>query len=478
MKTVPDYSQLLERIKALEAENEQLKQRLDFQGINKTVIVPEQFEDIFNQAEDVVRNYFSESRKSAENGEIVISGERYILLRSAALSYEFLDVFREFYSNHSFEEATRIGNNFLFDIAHVLGKKDALSFHDKMKLEDPVEKLSAGPVHFAFTGWANVEILPESNPSPDDNYYLKFYHHNSFEAQAWLAASRKSKGPVCTMNSGYSSGWCEESFGISLTTVEIACEAAGDEHCTFIMAPPHKIDGYLEKESKLKKSGNYDVPVFFELKYNEDRLNHSIHQKETLLKELHHRVKNNLQVISSLLNLQKRNLTDPALQKAFESSINRVNTIARVQDMIYSSTDLNSINITAYFKNMIHSLYEIYKSPEAQLTFELNIDVDQDIFEPQLAVPLGLIVNEIACNSFKYAFEENGLFYLNLGQAGDTYTMTIGDNGKGIQSEVKEESLGMSLIEILCEQIEADLNIDNSEQGLKYHIQFKKRPQA
>jgi two-component sensor histidine kinase len=127
---------------------------------------------------------------------------------------------------------------------------------------------------------------------------------------------------------------------------------------------------------------------------------------------------------------------------------------------------------------MIHSLYEIYKSPEAELTFELNIDVDQDIFEPELAVPLGLIVNEIACNSFKYAFEDNGLFYLNLGQDDENYTMIIGDNGKGIQTETKRESLGMSLIEILCDQIEADLVINNSDDGLEYQIKFKKRPQA
>lgn len=190
MDTQKQTDDLLVRIKELEKENEELRQRLEFDDITKTVIVPEPFKEIFKNAEDIVRSYFTDSRKSAENGEIVISGERYILLRSASLSYEFLDVFKEFYSNHSAEEATRIGNNFLFDIAHVLGKEDALAFHKKMKLTDPVEKLSAGPVHFAFTGWANVEILEESNPSPDENFYLKFYHHNSFEAQAWLSAKK------------------------------------------------------------------------------------------------------------------------------------------------------------------------------------------------------------------------------------------------------------------------------------------------
>lgn len=478
MDPISDHKSLIERIEHLEKENEQLKQQLEFGEINQTVKVPDSFSEIFNKAENTVRSYFTESRKSAENGEIVISGERYILLRSASLSYEFLDVIREFYSNHSPDEATRIGNNFLFDIAHVLGKKDALSFHHKMKLTDPVEKLSAGPVHFAFTGWANVEILPESNPSPDDNYFLKFYHHNSFEAEGWLSAGRKSPTPVCTMNCGYSSGWCEESFGMALTTVEIECAAAGGERCTFIMAPPHKIAEYLEKESSLNESSNYEVPVFFERKYNEDRLNDSLQQKETLLKELHHRVKNNLQVISSLLNLQKKELSDAQLKAAFNSSINRVNSIARVQDMIYSSNDLNSIDISKYFQDMIRSLYDVYKSEESNLKFEVNIEIENELFEPELAVPLGLIVNEIACNSFKYAFEENGLFYFNLKQKSKQYILTAGDNGKGIVEADKDDSLGMSLIEILCEQIDADLKINNSQSGLEYTIQFtKKAPQ-
>ena len=145
-------------------------------------------------------------------------------------------------------------------------RKDALSFHQRMNLVDPVEKLAAGPVHFAYTGWANVEILPESNPSPDENYFLKFYHHNSFEAQSWKKVGRKSDIPVCTMSCGYSSGWCEESFGLALTTVELECEATGAERCLFIMAPPEKIKEYLTVNQKGKTTEQFDVPVFFEKK--------------------------------------------------------------------------------------------------------------------------------------------------------------------------------------------------------------------
>jgi len=470
MKETGDLESIQERIKELEAENKILRARLDMETSGTTVEVPKGFKKIFDRAEEVVQSYFADYDKSAANGEIVISGERYILLRSASLSFEFLDVFKEFYSNHSKEEATRIGNNFLYDIAHVIGKEDALAFHKKMKLTDPVEKLSAGPVHFAYTGWANVEILEESKPLPNDDFYLKYYHHNSFEAQSWLDAKRKSKIPVCTMNGGYSSGWCEESFGIPLTAVEIECEAHGADRCTFIMAPPHRIAEYLEKEDNSQDVGDYNVPVFFERKYNEDRLQDSLQQKETLLQEVHHRVKNNLQVISSLLNLQKSNVRDKELKANFDTIIGRVQTMAHVQDMIYSSKDVNSINIEYYFNQLIQALYQIYKSPESNIDFEVKINVTENILDPDIAIPLGLIMNEIACNSFKYALKEDGLFYLSLTQTGDMYKLIIGDNGKGIDESENEDSLGMNLIEILCDQIDAELKVNNSSQGLEYEI--------
>lgn len=464
--------ELEEELERLRKENKELKRALVYDKLTKTVTVPKEIEDLFIKAEEDARVYFSNNQMIAENGEIVISGERYVLIRSASLSYQFMDVFKEFYSNHSAEEATRIGNNFLFDIAHVLGREDAKAFHKKMNLTDPIEKLSAGPVHFAFTGWANVEILPESNPVPNEDYFIKYIHHNSFEAQSWIKAGKKSDIPVCIMNCGYSSGWCEESFGVPLTAVELECEANGADNCTFIMAPPHRIQEYLDKEQTKNGDKEYDVPLFFERKYNEDRLNQSLKQKETLLQEVHHRVKNNLQLISSLLNLQKRNIENNALQNELDVTIARVNTMAIVQDMIYGNKDVSSINIEKYFHELIQSLYNVYVTDKTDVVFDVNIDIDMVIFDPDLAIPLGLIVNEIACNSFKYAFEDSGRFYLSLTQSGERYKLIAGDNGKGIQSETKKDSLGMSLITILCEQIEAKLDIKNSSQGLEYVIEF------
>src|SRR5450432_1441124 len=105
--------------------------------------------------------------------------------------------------------------------------------------------LSAGPIHFAFSGWAFVDISAESRPSPDENYFLLYDHPYSFESHSWLAKDKKSDTPVCIMNAGYSSGWCEESFGLPLVAAEVECLAAGGEHCRFIMAPPARIESHL-----------------------------------------------------------------------------------------------------------------------------------------------------------------------------------------------------------------------------------------
>lgn len=133
----------------------------------------------------------------------------------------------------------------LFDIAHAIGKMDARSFHQKMCVYDPIERLSAGPIHFAYTGWAFVDISAESKPTANEDYYLLYDHPFSFEADAWEKSGKKSTSCVCTMNAGYSSGWCEESFGIPLVASEIMCKARGDSACRFIMAQPSRIGQFI-----------------------------------------------------------------------------------------------------------------------------------------------------------------------------------------------------------------------------------------
>jgi len=211
-----------------------------------TVKVPEQFEAVFKKAQEYVSDYFSIKREDASKGKIEIFDQRYILIRAASMSVDFFDIIKEMLKDCGKEKAEEMARNLLFDISHAIGKMDARNFHQQMGVFDPIEKLSAGPIHFAYTGWAFVDISAESKPSANKEYYLLYDHPFSFEADAWEKSGKVSSTCVCAMNAGYSSGWCEESFGIPLVAAEVMCKARGDSACRFIMAHPERIEQHIK----------------------------------------------------------------------------------------------------------------------------------------------------------------------------------------------------------------------------------------
>jgi diguanylate cyclase (GGDEF)-like protein/PAS domain S-box-containing protein len=250
----------------------------------ETVGVPAPFAPIFLRAQQHVAAYFADAVINPRQSTISISGERYILVRAASMSVEFFDLVQSLYRDRGAAEARSAASNLLFDIAHAIGKADARTFHERMQVTDPVEKLSAGPIHFSFSGWAFVDIFAESNPQPNEDYYLIYDHPFSFESDAWMKRKQRSDFPVCVMNAGYSSGWCEESFGLPLVAAEVECLAAGGEHCRFIMAPPSRIEAHIEKYARDKglpsaghliSEASITVPEFFQRKRLEDELRHS-----------------------------------------------------------------------------------------------------------------------------------------------------------------------------------------------------------
>ena len=244
-----------------------------------TVKVPPPFEAPFLRAQRYVERYFKERVEQPDTATISIAGERYVLMRAASLSVEFVEMVTKLYQDKGHAEAHNVANNLLFDLAHAIGKADAKSFQQKMAVSDPIDNLAAGPIHFAFSGWAFVDISPESRPSPDEDYFMVYDHPYSFESHSWLAKGKRSEAPVCIMNAGYSSGWCEESFGLPLVAVEIECVAAGDEHCRFIMAPPSRIEEHLKRHAHERGAvtgrGAGVVPEFFQRKRLEDELKHA-----------------------------------------------------------------------------------------------------------------------------------------------------------------------------------------------------------
>jgi two-component system, cell cycle sensor histidine kinase and response regulator CckA len=242
-----------------------------------TVRVPADLEALFLRAEALVSRFFEQRIADPTRGTIEIFGERYILVRGASLSVEFFELVRQLYGADRERDADLFARNILFDLAHAIGKSDARNFHDKMQLVDPIEKLSAGPVHFSHAGWALVDIHPESQPLPDERFYLLYDHPYSFESNAWLTTGQTREFPVCIMNAGYSSGWCEQSFGIELVASEVLCRAKGDEHCRFIMAQPHRIEHYVERyvshrPDLAERIRGYEIPDFFARKRAEEDL--------------------------------------------------------------------------------------------------------------------------------------------------------------------------------------------------------------
>lgn len=471
MTNTENIQNLKKRIKELEKENNLLKQKhTAFYTDKPTVKTPKEMKPLFDKAEDVVKDYFKDFTANPGLSKIEVHGQRYVLMRAESLATDFFENIIQLYGDRPKQEAIKVGRNLLFDLAHLIGIEDARNFHSKMNLKDPISKLSAGPVHFAYMGWAFVDILPESSPSPDENFFLKYHHPFSFEADSWIKAKKKSDFTVCTMNAGYSSGWCEESFGIELTAVEISCCAKGDKHCTFIMAPPNKIGKYLEKEGmKYKQTKQYDIPLFFERKKIEEKINNALKEKETLLKEIHHRVKNNLQIIISLLKLHSDHANDPNFSELVAESQNRIISMSLIHEKLYVNTDLSRINLLEYSESLFQKLQSIYNKN----LVKLELDIPEDLFfEIDKMIPVGLIMNEVLSNSFKYAFpDQSGIITISM----KDNVLSIADDGVGFIGKgksKKNKGFGMQLMELLSDQVSASFNISTLK-GTKVTLTFE-----
>lgn len=466
-------------IKKLKEELSVLKKKSENKSQNfKTVIVPKELKPLFNKAEQKVGKYHQSLQISPEKATIKISDQRYVLVRASALSIEFLEGIMSYYRERGDDESLAIGKNILFDLAHLIGVEDAKNFKQLMQLKDPLEILSAGPVHFAYTGWAQVKLKEGSHPTPDQNFFLHYSHPYSFEADSWIKAGKKATAPVCVMNSGYSSGWCEHSFGIKLTAVEIKCRAKGDKECVFVMAPPDKIQKYLKQHTEISKKIPA-IPTFLQRKVMEEKLAESLQQKELLLKEIHHRVKNNLQIISSLLNLQLHTITDPVIHSKFSESITRIKSMGILHDLLYRSKNFSSIPVSKFFPALIESIKDSYLVKN-DIKILLDIHISKDNLNIDKAIPCGLILNEIISNALKYAFKnrKKGNITISFTDLNKDkkykFLLSVTDNGNGftLPNNLKDaNTLGLQLIHSLVEQLDGNIEID-SKKGTKYTIAF------
>ncbi|HEY9668447.1 MAG TPA: histidine kinase dimerization/phosphoacceptor domain -containing protein, partial [Coleofasciculaceae cyanobacterium] len=217
-----------------------------------------------------------------------------------------------------------------------------------------------------------------------------------------------------------------------------------------------------------------------ERKQANDSLKASLHEKETLLKEIHHRVKNNLQVISSLLRLQSRQIRDPQDFELFKDSQNRVQAMALIHELLYQSPNLAQIDFQDYIQTLVGNLFRSYNAHQRAITFTINIE--QVSLAIDTAIPCGLIVSELVSNSLKHAFPENqgGEVYVSLQHSGKgQWILAIGDNGIGMEPGFdfrQTSSLGLQLVCRLTKQLEGSIELER-EQGTEFKITFA-TPQA
>lgn len=206
----------------------------------------------------------------------------------------------------------------------------------------------------------------------------------------------------------------------------------------------------------------------------EEKMTTSLKEKEVLLKEIHHRVKNNLQVISSLLKLQCASIKDQQTLAIFRESQNRIESMALIHEQLYQSKDLSCIDFDKYIYNLVVNLFCAYEVSTNNINFEIN--VSKVFLDINAAIPCGLIVNELIANSLKYAFPNNnkGEININFTASGNNFVLIVKDDGIGFPKDLDfldTQTLGLQLVVALTEQLEGKIEI-NKEGGTEFKIAF------
>ncbi|MGB5819151.1 MAG: histidine kinase dimerization/phosphoacceptor domain -containing protein [Saonia sp.] len=206
-------------------------------------------------------------------------------------------------------------------------------------------------------------------------------------------------------------------------------------------------------------------------------IENSLVEKDSLLKEIHHRVKNNLQMVSSLLSLQTKNTRSKAAIAALEEGKSRVKAMALIHQKLYQNDDLSVIEMQGYIESLVNSVQSVFKKGG----HSINITIDAEGVELDIdrAIPFGLILNELVSNSFKYAFpedDENGKIYIHLRKNGEKGFFEYTDNGVGLPEDTDERtnsSMGIRLMNRLVNQLQSMLNIDKTTEGVRFWFDFK-----
>ncbi|HMK54367.1 MAG TPA: PAS domain S-box protein [Methanobacteriaceae archaeon] len=188
----------------------------------------------------------------------------------------------------------------------------------------------------------------------------------------------------------------------------------------------------------------------------------SLSEKEVLLREIHHRVKNNLQIISSLINLQSNRIEDPETLHLFQKNRNRIRSMAMVHEKLYQSGDLTQINLSEYLRDLVLDILRSYENVPDRI--KLKTDLEAIWIDINTAIPCGLIINELVTNTIKHAFPtgESGEIRIGLQKVDDKLVLTFADDGVGIPDEVnfhQTQTLGLKMVKVLTQQLDGEIEI-------------------
>lgn len=244
------------------------------------------------------------------------------------------------------------------------------------------------------------------------------------------------------------------------------------------------VHGFIYNGEKFICAFSRDITQrrLFRQKYSEAnrKLTKSLKEKEVLLKEIHHRVKNNMQIISSLLDMQSRRSDDIILQNALQESRSRIHAMALVHEFLYLGENLACIDLPLYVNKLVHDIKQSCTSNHDPV--KLKIEIDPIFFSSNKCIQIGMVIHELAVNAFKHAFtdRENNIFSVKLffieEQYHDFIELYIKDNGNGFNIEenpIESDSIGMILIHSIVEdQLDGEISYTTSPNGLEYKITF------
>ncbi|WP_340105502.1 sensor histidine kinase [Rhodohalobacter sp. 8-1] len=239
---------------------------------------------------------------------------------------------------------------------------------------------------------------------------------------------------------------------VILSTSVLSDEVSDDVRLVFVAS-----DISVQKESELK-------------------ISESLHEKNILLAEIHHRVKNNLAVISGLLQMQMWNVEDESAKIALQHSQLRIQSIALVHEKLYQNETFADINISDFARELVDAVSESFKQPEQEV--ELNYNMDNIKMNINQAVPLSLLLNECIVNCYKHAFagRDAGEIDIDLGLKGDKVNIQVADNGHGLPVDFdfeKQQSLGVTLIRTLVSQLRGNARYESNGNGTRFSFEFK-----